>query len=120
MSADTTGTGALRNRLDPHFGQPVMCFEAITVILLRIPARTRSVRWPCGLVRNGLIEKLDARGALVDDNDPNIPVIRPSIRTDPDIVFCLTQPAASVNAVHFRDLAFGSVIAHSPADAHVV
>ena len=28
-------------------------------------------------VRNGLIEKLDARGALVDDNDPNIPVIRP-------------------------------------------
>jgi hypothetical protein len=53
----------------------------------------------------------------VDDNDPNIPVIRPSIRTDPDIVFCLTQPAASVNAVHFRDLAFGSVITHSPADA---
>jgi hypothetical protein len=56
----------------------------------------------------------------VDDNDPNIPVIRPSIRTDTDIVFYLTQPAASVNAVDFRDLAFGSVIAHSPADAHVV
>ena len=71
-------------------------------------------------VRNGLIEKLDARGALVDDNDPNIPVIRPSIRMDTDIVFYLTQPAASVNAVDFRDLAFGSVIAHSPADAHVV
>jgi len=43
--------------------------------------------------------------------------LRCSIRTDPDIVFCLTQPAASVNAVHFRDLAFGSVITHSPADA---
>jgi hypothetical protein len=41
MSADTTGIGALRNRLDPHFGQPIMCFEAITVILLRISARTR-------------------------------------------------------------------------------
>jgi len=48
MSADTTGIGALRNRLDPHFGQPVMCFEAITVILLRISARTRSVPpWRC-------------------------------------------------------------------------
>lgn len=30
-SADTTGIGALRNRLDPHFGQPVMCFEAMTL-----------------------------------------------------------------------------------------
>ena len=60
------------------------------------------------------IEKREARGALVDCNDPNIPVIRPSIRTDTDIVFYLTQPAASVNAVDFRDLAFGSVIRLPP------
>jgi len=52
MSADTTGIGALRNRLDPHFGQPVICFEAITVILLQVftgrcakTARSCPVKW---------------------------------------------------------------------------
>ena len=45
---------------------------------------------------NGLASGMEWQS--VDDNDPNIPVIRPSIRTDTDIVFYLTQPAASVNA----------------------
>jgi len=61
-----------------------------------------------------LIEKLEASGPPVDYNDPNNPVIRRSIRTDTDIVFYLTQPAASVDAVDFRDLAFGPVITLPP------